>query len=72
MALDLAGVTATLKNPLAKQAEGITSPTIAASQLKFVKDGKTLDIAGANLAITVTPADYSKTGTYYKAITINR
>ena len=70
VALDLAGVTATLKNPLAKQAEGITSPTIAASQLKFVKDGKTLDIAGANLAITVTPADYSKTGTYYKAITI--
>jgi len=70
VALDLAGVTATLKNPLAKQAEGITSPTIAADQLKFVKDGKTLDIAGANLAITVTPADYSKTGTYDKAITI--
>ena len=70
VALDLAGVTATLKNPLAKQAEGITSPSITANQLKFVKDGKTLDIAGANLAITVTPADYSKTGTYYKAITI--
>ena len=70
VALDLAGVTATLKNPLAKQAEGITSPTIAADQLKFVKDGKTLDIKDPNLAITVTPADYSKTGTYSKAITI--
>ncbi|URW87101.1 hypothetical protein M5E86_06355 [Blautia wexlerae] len=41
-----------------------------ANQLKFVKDGKTLDIADINLAITVTPADYSKTGTYSKAITI--
>ncbi|URW87100.1 hypothetical protein M5E86_06350 [Blautia wexlerae] len=29
VALDLAGVTATLKNPLAKQTAGVTSPTIA-------------------------------------------
>ena len=70
VALDLTGVTATLKNPLAKQTAGVTSPKIAANQLKFVKDGKTLDIADGNLAITVTPADYSKTGTYSKAITI--
>ena len=66
VALDLSGVTATLKNP--KKVIS-TKPRVNASELTFTKDGKELNLTG--LTITVADGDYTKVGTYHNAITIS-
>ena len=66
VALDLSGVTATLKNP--KKVIS-TKPGVNASELTFTKDGKELNLTG--LTITVADGDYTKVGTYHNAITIS-
>ena len=68
VALDLSGVTATLKNP--KKVQGINQkPSVVANDLTFTKDGKELNLTG--LTITVAGGDYTKVGTYHNAITIS-
>jgi len=68
VALDLSGVTATLKNPKKVQAKG-QKPSVAPNDLTFTKDGKELNLTG--LTITVADGDYTKVGTYHNAITIS-
>ena len=68
VALDLSGVTATLKNPKKVQAKD-QKPSVIANDLTFTKDGKELNLTG--LTITVADGDYTKVGTYHNAITIS-
>ena len=66
VALDLSGVTATLKNPK-KAGKNIN---VTASDLTFTKDGKELNL-NAKVTVTVAAGDYTKVGTYHNAITIS-
>ena len=68
VALDLSGVTATLKNPKKVQAKD-QKPNVVANDFTFTKDGKELNLTG--LTITVADGDYTKVGTYHNAITIS-
>ena len=66
--IDLAGVTATLKNPL--KLEEVSTKTLTANDLVFTKNGKELELKPADVTVTITKGTYDKIGTYTGAIVI--
>ena len=66
--IDLAGVTATLKNPL--KLEEVSTKTLTANDLVFTKNGKELELKSADVIVTITKGTYDKIGTYTGAIVI--
>ena len=64
--IDLAGVTATLKNPL--KLEEVSTKTLTANDLVFTKNGKELELKPAEVTVTITKGTYDKIGTYTGAI----
>ena len=66
--IDLASVTATLKNPL-KLSE-VSSKQLSASDFTFTKDGKELSLTSDDISVTITSGTYDKIGTYKGAIVI--
>ena len=66
--IDLASVTATLKNPL-KLSE-VSSRQLSASDFTFTKDGKELSLTSDDISVTITSGTYDKIGTYKGAIVI--
>ena len=66
--IDLAGVTATLKNPL--KLEEVSTKVLTANDLVFTKNGKELELKPADVTVTITKGTYDKIGTYTGAIVI--
>ena len=66
--IDLAGVTATLKNPL--KLEEVSTKILTANDLVFTKNGKELELKSADVTVTITKGTYDKIGTYTGAIVI--
>ena len=66
--IDLAGVTATLKNPL--KLEEVSTKILTANDLVFTKNGKELELKPADVTVTITKGTYDKIGTYTGAIVI--
>lgn len=65
--IDLAGVTATLKNPLKlSDVSNILagSSSLTADNLVFTKNGKELELKSTDVTVTITKGTYDKIGTY--------